>query len=131
VRLILQWLGRNDLLYPVTFLLAGLSVVQNQVDMQGDVKVLMTRTESQTGEIAAIAVWVRSHVAADAPLYSDRPATLTYYTGRPVSSAPVAGASPGGFVVAGLPPGPGFTVAYRLPASPEAPGTGYAVWRKE
>jgi hypothetical protein len=134
IRLLLVQLRRLPWLYPAAFILAGLTLLHNQFDMQGKARHVMALTASQNGEIAAIAVWVRSHVGTEIPVASDRPATLMYYAGRPVKARSDSGAADRGLVVAQSSPGPGFAVVYRLPASPEVPeipGTAYAVWKKQ
>ncbi len=131
IRLVLDRFGRRSLVYPVAFLLAGATVIQNQLTLQGEGRASMARTETQTEELSAIAVWLRSHIGSGVPVYSDRPATLSWFAGRPTLALVSQELPVEAVVVAGPPPGPGFVPIYRLPASPEAPGTGYAVWRKE
>jgi hypothetical protein len=132
VRIVFSELNRVYAVYPVAFLLAGLTLIANQMEVQARLGDTMAGTASRNDELAAISVWVRSHAPAAAPLYADVPAVVAYYAGRPVLPSSDHTAGDGGMVVSPRMPAPGYVALYRLPASiaaQDVPGS-YAVWRK-
>lgn len=134
IRLVLARLGRVPVLYPAAFLLAGFTLLQNQMEMQTVLRDQMAVTAAEHHEIVALAVWVRSHAAPEQHVFCDRPATMMYYAGREVGAGTPSIPASNDLVVSTRPPGPAFSAAYRLPASPdvpEIPGGGYVIWRKE
>jgi hypothetical protein len=134
VRQVLGQLDRSAMLYPVTFLLAGLTLLLNQTEMQPTVRDHMVATAAEDRELEGLAVWVRSHAGPEVRVFSDRPAILMYYAGRDVRAGTPHAPAVTDLVVTARTPGPEFTAVYRLPSSPdvpEIPGGGYVVWRKE
>ncbi len=131
--LLRAWRGQR-LIYLAAIVLAGIVLLQNQLDYNALTRPRMNDAITRSSQLVSIAYWLRSHAPTDACVLAEQPGILSYYSGRPVLPRYARSDRPADYVVSserilfGYKPvygGAGIDSGATM-----SPGT-YAVWMKE